>query len=142
MQDLVVNHKLTIPAAELSWSAVRAGGPGGQNVNKVATKVELRFDLRGSRVLSEEVKQRLKALASGRLDAEGRLRIVCQSARSQPRNLELALGLLAELVRSSLVVPRRRRPTKPSRRSNEVRLAQKKRIGDKKSGRRVPPDSG
>ena len=136
MRDLVINLKVTIPASELSWTAVCASGPGGQNVNKVATKVELRFHLSATRVLSAEVQQRLRVLASGRLDAEGRVRIVSQSARSQPRNLELALAHLSELIRHALVVPRRRRPTRPSRRSNEVRLADKKRAGQKKSTRR------
>ncbi len=140
MRDLVINAKVTVPASELSWTAVCASGPGGQNVNKVATKVELRFDLRATKVLSADVQQRLRVLASGRLDAEGQVRIVCQSARSQPRNLELALAQLAELIRHAQVVPRRRRPTRPSRRSNEVRLADKKRVGQKKSMRHDPGD--
>lgn len=138
MDDLVINARLTLPAAELTWTAVRASGPGGQNVNKVATKVELRFDLRNSRVLADESKQRLRALASGRLDAEGRVRIVCQTARTQSRNLESARLLLAELVRHSLVVPRRRRATRPSRGRNEARLSEKKRVGEKKKQRREP----
>jgi ribosome-associated protein len=134
--DLVVSHALTLPSAELVWTAVRSGGPGGQNVNKVSTKVELRFDLRHSVVLTASVKARLAARERGRLDAEGRLLIVCDETRSQPRNLELARERLAELVRAALVKPKVRRPTKPTRASKERRLSSKRHEGEKKASRR------
>ncbi|CAG0996135.1 hypothetical protein GPROT1_03438, partial [Gammaproteobacteria bacterium] len=86
--DLVVTERVTIPDADLSWTAVRGSGPGGQNVNKVASKVDLRFDLEGTQALSADVKRRLTALASGRLDAEGRILITSQLTRDQGRNLE------------------------------------------------------
>lgn len=136
MTDLVVTQALTLPSVELEWTAVRSGGPGGQNVNKVSTKVELRFDLRHSVVLSSAVKARLTARERGRLDAEGRLLIVCDETRSQPRNLELARERLAELVRAALVKPKTRRPTKPTRASKERRLSTKRHEGEKKARRR------
>jgi len=131
-EDLAINPQLVLPAAELSWCAVRASGPGGQNVNKVATKVELRFDLEGSAVLPEAVRARLRSIARNRLDAEGRILIASQLTRSQERNLEDAREKLAELVRRALVPPRRRRPTRPSRGAKERRLAEKRKQADKK----------
>lgn len=136
MTDLTVTSALVLPSAELEWTAVRAGGPGGQNVNKVATKVELRFDLAASVVLTSAVRARLTAMARGRLDAEGRVLITCDETRSQLQNLERARERLAELVRAALVRPKARRPTKPTRGSNERRLNQKRKDGEKKAGRR------
>ncbi|HEV8248324.1 MAG TPA: alternative ribosome rescue aminoacyl-tRNA hydrolase ArfB, partial [Polyangiaceae bacterium] len=107
-----------------------------QNVNKVATKVELRFDLPRSRVLSPPVKQRLSALAAGRLDSLGRLMVVADSTRSQSRNLELARGKLCELLRAALVAPKRRRPTKPSAGARRRRVEAKRHTAEKKRGRR------
>lgn len=136
MSDLIITPALTLPSAELEWTAVRAGGPGGQNVNKVATKVELRFDLARSVVLTSAVRARLASLARGRLDADGRILIACDETRSQLQNLERARERLAELVRAALVRPKARRPTRPTRGSNERRLSQKRKDSEKKSGRR------
>ena len=133
--DLVVTASVVIPAAELAWTAVRSGGPGGQNVNKVATKVELRFDLPGSVALSEGAKARLRALAAGRLDARGFVLLVSEDTRSQLRNLELAREKLCELVRAALVVPKRRRATKPSKAAKRRRVEAKRKTGDKKRTR-------
>jgi ribosome-associated protein len=135
-EDLVIDERLTLPAAELSWVAVRSSGPGGQNVNKVSTKVELRFDLSGSTVLSEAVRARLAAIAKNRLDADGRILIASQLTRSQERNLEDAREKLAELVRRALIAPRKRRPTSPTRGAKERRLRAKREHADKKQGRR------
>ncbi|MGE0327129.1 MAG: alternative ribosome rescue aminoacyl-tRNA hydrolase ArfB [Polyangiaceae bacterium] len=134
---LQITARIIIPASELSWSAVRASGPGGQNVNKVASKVELRFDAANSRVLSEETRARLMQLAGSRASLEGVIVIVAQDTRDQRRNLELARERLAELVRQALVRPKRRRATKPSRAATARRLDAKKRQGDKKRSRQA-----
>jgi ribosome-associated protein len=134
-EDLPISERLTIPGSDLEWRAVRASGPGGQNVNKVATKVELRFDLEGCQVLKPAVRDRLRALAGRRLDADGRLVLTSQAGRSQSANLEAARSRLADLIREALVPPRRRRKTRPTRASRERRLEKKRQQSDKKRGR-------
>lgn len=136
MDDLTVAPGVVIPARELSWSAARASGPGGQNVNKVSSKVDLRFDLVGSEALRPEVKSRVRAKAgASRLDAEGRVVIVSQITRDQKRNLEDAREKLAALVRAALVVPKKRKKTAPSRGAKERRLGEKKRRAETKRTR-------
>jgi ribosome-associated protein len=132
---LRVDDRVSIPASDLSWKAVRASGPGGQNVNQVATKVDLRFDLEGTQALSDRVKNRLRTLAAHRLDADGRIQITCQQTRTQLGNLELARETLADLVRAALIEPKRRRPTRPTKGSKRRRLEGKRRRGDIKSSR-------
>lgn len=127
MDPLVIDDRLTIPAQLLSFTAVRASGAGGQNVNKVASKVELHFDLDACEELSEPVRTRLAGLCRNRMDAEGRVRIVSQATRDQGRNLEDAREKLAELIRQALTVPRARRPTKPTRSSKRRRMDTKRR---------------
>ena len=131
MEDLVVTKRVTIPARELSWTAVASGGPGGQHVNKVSTKVSLRWDLRASSVLPAWAKARLEHLAARQLDGEGCVQIVSDATRSQHRNLQVARDRLAALVRESLTRPKVRRVTKPTR-------ASKRRQSQKKAGRRRP----
>lgn len=126
---------LSIPERELGWTAVRASGPGGQNVNKVASKVLLRFDLPGSTVLEPAVKARLRALAHGRLDAQGHLFIVSQVTRNQAQNLADARARLAALVARALVVPRSRRATRPTRAAKRARVADKRKTSLKKQNR-------
>ena len=133
---LFVSERVTIPDADLSWTATRSSGPGGQNVNKVSSRVELRFDLEGSLVLTESVKSRLRFLARGLLDAEGRILIKSERTRDQHRNLEDARAKLAALVQAALVVPKKRRPTKPSRAANQRRLTDKRQQASKKQDRR------
>lgn len=135
MESLVVRPGIIIPERELVWAAVRASGPGGQNVNKVSSKVELRFDFEGSAALAASVKARLRALAQHRLDGEGRILIVSQVTRNQPQNLEDARQRLVELIAQALVVPKRRRKTKPSRAAKRARLNDKRANSQKKQGR-------
>jgi ribosome-associated protein len=134
--DLEVAPGVALLARELSFTAVRAGGPGGQNVNKVSTKVELRFDLVRNTTLAPGVKARLRAQNPSRLDADGRLLVVVDDTRSQLMNLELARDRLAELVRRALVVPKRRRATKPSFGARQARLDGKRKRSETKQGRR------
>ena len=124
-----------IPACDLSWEASRSSGPGGQNVNKVASKVELRFDLPGCRVLHPEVKDRLRHLARGRLDGDGKVLIISQLTRDQGRNLEDARDKLRALIAQALIRPTPRRPTRPTRASKERRLTEKKQHAQRKQGR-------
>lgn len=136
MRDLMLPQvTLTIPARELEWTAVRASGPGGQNVNKVSSKVELRFDFEESESLSPAVKARLRALAQHRLDAEGRILITSQVTRNQPQNLQDARLRLAELIAKAMVAPKRRRPTRPSKAAKRARIADKRLQSKKKQSR-------
>lgn len=140
MEDLSINEDLTIPARELSWVAVASGGPGGQNVNKVATKVQLRWDLASSSALPEWARLRLIAIAGRRIDAEGCVLISSSTTRSQDRNLELARERLAALIREALERPKHRRPTRPSLAAKRRRLEDKRRVSQKKSSRRAAGD--
>jgi ribosome-associated protein len=135
LDDLPIDARLTLPGACLSFHAVRSSGPGGQNVNKVATKVDLRFDLEGCAALTNTVKTRLRALAGASIDAEGRVVIVSEATRSQPRNLEDAREKLAALVRRALVTPKTRKPTKPTKGSRRRRVEDKRRQSEKKRDR-------
>jgi ribosome-associated protein len=135
---LAVNAGLTIPDGELSLSFMRSSGPGGQNVNKVASAVQLRFDLAGSAALSPEVKSRLRALGGRRVTVDGALLIVARSHRSQEQNRRDAEERLAELIRRSLAPPKPRRPTAPTRASRQRRLEGKTRVKRAKRLRAQP----
>lgn len=137
MDALVVTANVLIPASDLAWSASRASGPGGQNVNKVASKVDLRFDLPGTSALDGPTKARLRAQCASRLDADGWLVVVAQATRDQARNLELAREKLRELVVRALTVPKKRRATRPSKRAVQRRLDAKHRQSEKKAGRKT-----
>jgi ribosome-associated protein len=135
MLPLEISGSLTLPASCLTWSASRASGPGGQNVNKVSSKVELRFDLEGCGVLDAPTKDRLRAIASTMLDGAGRVLIVSQKTRDQPKNLDDAREKLRALVLRALVRPKKRRPTRPSRGAVARRLDEKNRASEKKKAR-------
>src|SRR5688572_22772110 len=132
---LIVSPEVTIPDSDLSLAFVRSSGPGGQNVNKVASAVQLRFDLAGTIALDGGVKQRLRALAGRRVTDDGAILIFARNHRTQERNRAEALERLAELIRKALVPPRPRKPTKPTRASKERRLTGKVQKGKTKQMR-------
>lgn len=138
--NLIVNDHLTIPADYLSFSFSRSSGPGGQNVNKVNTRAQLRFDLKNCPVLSEAVKKRLTKMSGPLLTQEGILLIESDEYRQQSRNREACLMRLAQMIRQALIPPKKRRPTRPTRGSIENRLAGKKHRGRLKSQRRENTD--
>lgn len=115
-----------IPDAAIEWKAVRASGPGGQNVNKVASKVEMRVDLARIPGLTESARARLRLLCASRLDAEGLVLVTSQLTRDQGRNLEDAKDKVRALVAQAMVVPKARRPTRPSRAAKARRVESKK----------------
>jgi ribosome-associated protein len=136
---LEVSQAVAIPRTELVYRASRAGGAGGQHVNTSSTRIELLWNVRDTRALDETQRGRAMSKLANRLDGDGWLRIVSSARRSQGQNREAAEVRLAEVVRGALVVPKRRKPTKPSRGAKEARLSEKKKRGDTKRQRR--PDS-
>ncbi|HEX3344439.1 MAG TPA: alternative ribosome rescue aminoacyl-tRNA hydrolase ArfB [Polyangiaceae bacterium] len=135
-EPIVVRPGVVVPADALSFHAVRSGGPGGQNVNKVASKVELRVDLALVQGLDGGARARLRAACATQLDAEGRLLVTSQRTRDQRLNLEDARDKVRALVARALVRPRPRRATRPTRGSVQRRLSDKKHRSQTKSGRR------
>jgi ribosome-associated protein len=132
-----ITPTLFLPDEELSVSFVRASGPGGQNVNKVATAVQLRFDVRRSPSLTGEVKTRLERLAGSRMTTDGVLVIEAKRYRTQDQNRQDAGARLVALIARALVRPRPRRPTRPSPSARAARLQQKKVRGGIKRGRQT-----
>lgn len=133
---LVINEKITLPGSDLEWTAVRASGPGGQNVNKVASKIELTFDFEGTVALPDDARDRLRKLAKNTLDGEGRILVKSEKTRDQAKNLADARDKLKKLVLSSLVVPKVRKATKPTRAAKAKRVTAKKKVAAKKATRK------
>jgi ribosome-associated protein len=134
---LEVSEAVAIPRAELEYRASRAGGAGGQHVNTSSTRIELRWNVRATSALDEAARHRVATKLASRLDGDGWIRVVSSARRSQGQNREAAEARLAELVRAALVVPKRRKATKPSRGAKEARLSAKKKRGDTKRQRRA-----
>lgn len=132
----MIDASRAIPREELSVKATRSGGAGGQHVNTSSTRIEISWRPATSRVLTEEERVRVAHRLASRLDGEGALRVVASDTRSQAQNRALAEERLAALVRKALVVPRKRKRTKPSRAAKRARLDAKKRHSDKKRERR------
>jgi len=137
---IYINSALSLQNNEVTYDFIRASGPGGQNVNKVSTAVQLRFNVKNSSSINEAVKNRLIKIAGKRVSAEGILIIDARRHRSQSKNREDALNRLKELIIKSLAVPKRRRKTKPTLASKEKRLRDKKARSKIKQSRKPPED--
>ena len=136
---LEISPTLRLPLSELSYRASRSGGPGGQHVNTSSTRVEVWWDIAASPSLDPEQRARLLSRLSSRLDGGGRLRLVSAGTRSQLRNHEEVTERLRDMVAEALVIPRRRKPTRPSRAAKAARLETKRRRSATKRERRRPP---
>ncbi len=132
---LKIDDKITIKSWELSEQFIRASGPGGQNVNKTSSAVELRFEAERSPSLSEPVKKRLKKIAGTKWTKDGAIVLKCDETRHQVRNREIVLKRLKEMIKKSLVTPKKRLATRPTLASNRRRLTAKKNRADLKSNR-------
>jgi ribosome-associated protein len=138
---LIIDSNLSIPRFELTYRATRAGGPGGQHVNTSSTRIELVWNVERSQALTETQRARLREKLRTRLDADGNVRVVASTFRSQARNRSEADERFAALVRRALMVPKPRKRTRPKRAAIESRLQSKRRHSEKKRDRRPTDDS-
>jgi ribosome-associated protein len=132
---LIVTPDVSIPDEEFEWKFIRSSGPGGQNVNKVASAVQLRFLLPRNTSLPVAARNRLRRMAGQKLIDDGTILISARSERSQEQNRRDALERLAELIRAALIEPKLRKKTRPTKASKERRIESKKRRGTTKQGR-------
>ena len=123
---------------ELQFKAIRSSGAGGQHVNKVSSKIELTFDLENSNSISENEKNLLKSKLSSKLTKKNNLILFCDTTRSQHRNKELVIERFLELLKTNLIRPKKRRPTKPTKGSVKRKVESKKRVSEKKTLRKKP----
>src|SRR5947209_6567053 len=137
---LEINDRLMIPDGELQWSFVRSGGPGGQNVNKVASKAVLRWNLAGSPSVPAHVKTRFATLQRRRVTTDGELVLNSQRFRDQERNRDDCLEKLREMLLEAATAPKPRKATRPTRGSKERRLEEKRRRATKKTRRQLVDD--
>jgi len=137
---ITINQRIHIPETEFQWSFVRSSGPGGQNVNKVASKAVLRWDVVRTPSLPPDVKERLQSQQQRRITIGGELIFTSQRYRDQERNRQDCLEKLQEMVRQAAIPPKVRKPKKKSRAAREARLRQKRHRAATKSGRRQPAD--
>lgn len=138
LPDLLISRAVTIPATEFRWYATRSSGPGGQNVNKVNSRVVLEWPVTVSPSISEPLRERFVAAFASRINQEGIFSVGCDEYRDQPRNLDACLERLREMLRSVLIPPKPRRPTKPSAGSHRRRLENKQQRSTTKQSRRRP----
>jgi len=136
LDSLRVNEHVVIPRDEILARASRAGGAGGQHVNTSSTRIELQWNVGTTRALNDEQRERVLHKLSSRLDSERNVRVVASDRRSQRQNRDAAEERLADLVRAALIVPKKRKATKPSRAAKQARLDSKKRVSEKKRERR------
>jgi ribosome-associated protein len=134
---IVISHSFKIPIAELQFKTSRSGGPGGQNVNKLETRVEAVLDITNSQCISEPIRHRLLQTLSSQLDSSGILHVVAQDTRSQWKNKQLAIERITDILKTALIVRKKRVATKPTHTAREVRIRTKKARGQTKRMRKV-----